>query len=93
MTVFERGDWVVHDPGYKREVGRVLRVGEKCAFVCYSSGCTAAATPLGMLRPYDPARDRDLARDPSIGHHRFDAECPDRDPECCFDCHAREVGR
>lgn len=81
-----RGDWVVCEAGSRREIGRVWRVGEKTAFVCYRFGCTAAATPLDMLRPYDGEADSDLVPDKRIGFHRFDDECPDYDPMFCGDC-------
>ena len=80
------GDWVVYDPGYKREIGRVTECGERSAFVCYHQGCTAASTPLEHLRP---ATDAEIAQAPAgIGFHRFDTTCPKRDEECCYMCKA-----
>ena len=80
------GDWVVYDPGYKQEIGRVAECRERSAFVCYDFGCTARSTPLEYLRP---ATDAEGARaHAGIGFHRFDATCPSRDEECCFMCRA-----
>ena len=80
------GDWVVYDPGYKQEIGRVTECGDANAWVCYSTGCTAASTPLDCLRP---ATDKEIAQAPNgIGFHRFDRFCPSRDEECCFMCRA-----
>lgn len=81
-----RGDWVVYEAPGKREIGRVWVVGQESAAVCYSLGCTAARTPLGLLRPYDRDRDGDLVPDSRIGHHRFDDDCPDYDDACCHGC-------
>lgn len=83
---YEFGEWVVYDPGYKKEIGRVTECGECSAFVCYTQGCTAALTPLEHLRP---ATDEEIANAPvGIGFHRFDARCPNRDEECCYMCKA-----
>lgn len=80
------GDWVIYDPGYKCEIGRVTECGETSAFVCYTQGCTAASTPLELLRP---ATDEEIAAaSPGIGFHRFDATCPNRDDRCCQGCRA-----
>ena len=86
---YEFGDWVVYDPGYTKQVGRVTECREDSAFVCYSSGCTAACTPLDYLRP---AMAEEIARaDKTIGFHRFDLYCPERIEECCFMCRAQKV--
>ena len=80
------GDWVVYDPGYKQEIGRVTECGERSAFVCYHQGCTAASTPLEYLRP---ATDAEIAKAPAgIGFHRFDATCPIMDEWLCAHCGA-----
>lgn len=85
------GDWVIYDPGYKQEIGRVTKCGKASAFVCYSCGCTAAATPLEYLRP---ATDAEIADAPTgIGFHRFDETCPSRNDECCYMCKAKAVKR
>ena len=85
---FGFGDWVVYDPGYKREIGRVTECRENSAFVCYSQGCTAASTSLEYLRP---ATDTEIASAiAGIGFHRFDETCPSRDDEACFMCRARK---
>ena len=44
--MYEFGDWVVYDPGYKQQFGRVTEVRGESAFVCDGWGCTAASTPL-----------------------------------------------
>ena len=80
------GDWVVYDPGYKKEIGRVTECRELSAFVCYHHGCTAASTPLEHLRP---ATDAEIAQAPAgIGFHRFDVTCPIRDEWLCTHCKA-----
>ena len=80
------GDWVVYDPGYKQEIGRVTECRELSAFVCYHQGCTAAPTLLKHLRP---ASDAEIAKAPGgIGFHRFDATCPLRHEELCYMCKA-----
>lgn len=81
------GDWVVYDPGYTQEVGRVTECREDVAFVCYSLGCTAAASPLEFLRPAKPAEI--AVANPTIGFHRFDEFCPSRDDKCCHGCRAK----
>lgn len=84
------GDWVVYDPGYgESRIGRVTEVRGDNAFVCYSSGCAAASTPLIYLRAAS-AEEVDGA-DASIGFHRFDATCPERDEACCYGCRAKAV--
>lgn len=70
-------DWVVYEDGGKREIGRVVSVRGDRAFVCYSHGCTAACTPMSLLRPYDREKDEDLVPDARIGYYRFWASCPD----------------
>ena len=80
------GDWVVCDLGYKREIGRVTECGDRNAFVCFHLGCTAASTPLSILRP---ATDDEVAQAPAgIGYHRFDDACPKRNDACCGMCRA-----
>ena len=89
MTEYGFGDWVVYDPGYKREIGRVTECGGSSAFVCYTQGCTAASTPLEHLRPATDAEVRSAST--GIGFHRFDATCPSRDDECCYMCRAAKA--
>lgn len=84
------GDWVVFDPGYTRQVGRVTECRGDSAFVCYSFGCTAASTPLEYLRP---ATEGEIAAaDPAIGYHRFDERCPSWDEAACAMCRAKPMG-
>ena len=71
------GDWVVYESDGKREIGRVAEIRGDRAFVCYSHGCTAACTPISLLRPYDRERDYDLVPDMRIGYYRFWNSCPD----------------
>ena len=83
------GEWVVYDPGYKQELGRVTECGENSAFVCYTQGCTAASTPLEYLRR---ATEAEVAKaSAGIGFHRFDEACPSRDEECCWMCTAKKA--
>lgn len=83
------GDWVVYDPGYTTQIGRVTECREKSAFVCYHGGCTAASTPLEHLRSAT-AEEIELA-DKSIGFHRFDEYCPVRLEHACYMCRAKKV--
>ena len=80
------GDWVMYDPGYTKQIGRVTKCIEGKAFVCYSMGCTAAATPLEYLRP--ATEDEILVADKSIGFNRFHEFCPSKDDLACPDCRA-----
>ena len=84
--MYNFGDYVLYNNGYKQEVGRVTKVCEarQVAWVCYHEGCTAACTPIDMLTPYDGP-----VLNGRLGYHRFDDHCPDYDPNCCFDCRAR----
>lgn len=59
-----------HDAAERRRVAALLH--------------TAALTPRECLRP---ATAEEAARAvPGIGHHRFDAECPDYDRDVCMRC-------
>ena len=91
MNVFRYGDYVVYGPGYcEPEIGRYVSGNAAGnAFVCYHDGCTAACTEASLLRP---ATAEEIAEaSPHIGHHRFDAECPEYDAECCSHCvHAHD---
>lgn len=86
--MFKFGDWVVYDPGYKKEIGRVAKVSPngKSVWVCYHEGCTAASTPVEYLSPYNPEVHTDLTPNDKIGFHRFDWNCPKYDPEACGNC-------
>lgn len=87
--MYEFGDWVVYDPGYTKQIGRVTECRDSHAFICYSTGCTAASTPLTYLRP---ATDGEIAEaDPSIGFNRFHAYCPERDEHACAMCRAEAM--
>ena len=92
MKVPKRGDWVIFSSSRGPELGRVWRYypERNVCSVCYSRGCTPAMTSCELLRPYDPAIDADMVIDNRIGHHRFDAECPDYDPVACSGCREEE---
>lgn len=88
----KRGDWVVYENGYKREIGRVVSITNNgdSAFVCYSHGCTAARTSMKHLHAYDEYIDTDLKPDKEIGFNRFADSCSNFDCECCYsDCVAK----
>ena len=86
--MYEFGDWVVYDPGYTKQIGRVTEVRGNSAFVCYSCGCTAASTPFEYLRP--ATVDEVASADESIGFNRFHEFCPEYDEWCCSGCRARK---
>jgi len=86
---YEFGDWVVYDPGYQQVIGRVTECHETNAFVCYTQGCTAALTPLEYLRSATEAEIEKASA--GIGFHRFDATCPSRIEECCWNCKAVRI--
>ena len=74
METFSFGDWVVYDPGYKQEIGRVTEDRGRSVFVCYNKGCTAANTPKLYLRH---ATEEEIKAAPtSIGFYRFKSWCP-----------------
>lgn len=85
------GDYVVYDPGYKKpEIGRVTTQSKSGDwFVCYHAGCTAACTPVSLLRK---ATQREIAAAPNdLGYHRFDPYCPEYNSKVCFNCiHSKE---
>lgn len=84
---YKFGDWVVYDPGYTQQIGRVTEERGDSAFVCYSTGCTAASTPLVHLRP---ATDAEIAgADEGIGYNRFHVLCPSWNEYACAGCKAR----
>lgn len=86
IAYYAYGDYVMFDPGYcEPEIGRITGPSANGNwFVCYHDGCTASSTPADMLRP---ATDDEIAKaSPHIGHHRFDADCPDYIPEACSMC-------
>lgn len=86
---FKFGDYVVYDPGYVREIGRVTKCVGKNVFVCYTQGCTASCTPIEYLRH---ATDFEIASAQNgIGFHRFDDYCPKREDAYCFMCKAKRI--
>ena len=87
--LYNFGDWVVYDPGYKQEIGRVTECRADSAFVCYTKGRTAASTPLMHLRL---ATEEEIkAAGAGIGFHRFDEVCSKRVDEVCGNCKAVKV--
>ena len=86
---YKFGEWVVYDPGYKQEIGRVTECRDSSAFVCYSTGCTAASTPLEYLR--HATDDEIAAADNAIGYNRFHEYCPSWDEFACLGCMARKA--
>lgn len=87
--MYKFGDWVVYDPGYKQQIGRVTECREHSAFVCYSFGCTAASTPLEYLRPATEAEINEA--DEAIGYNRFHAYCPSWNELACVGCRAKRM--
>lgn len=80
---YKYGDHVAYDDGGGTQVGRFVRCAYGdggTAFVCFHEGCTAAAVPVGGLRP---ATDEEAAGAGRLGHHRFDDGCPEYDEEIC----------
>lgn len=79
METFNFGDWVIYDPGYKQEIGRVTLDLGKRTYVCYDMGCTAVSTLKEHLRH---ATEEEIKAAPDrIGFYRFDSYCPIA--ECC----------
>ena len=89
MAEYGFGEYVVYKPNNQvGRIGRVTECRESDAFVCYTSGCTAACTPLDMLRK---ATEDEIAHaDKTIGFHRFDRYCPERIDWCCSMCGAEK---
>lgn len=75
QEAFAFGDWVVYDPGYKQEIGRVTEDKDKFVGVCYHTGCTASFTDRQYLRPATEAEIQSAPH--GLGFHRFDFYCPD----------------
>lgn len=74
QRTFAFGDWVIYDPGYKQEIGRVTEDRGRSVFVCYNKGCTAANTPKLYLRH---ATEEEIKAAPTgIGFYRFKSWCP-----------------
>lgn len=81
MSGLKRGDYVsITYPTGDGELGRVASVDGDKAFVCFSTGCTAERCDAGDLRRVLGTFEQPGHR---LGYHRFDAECPEYDPECC----------
>lgn len=84
MSDFKYGDYVAYNPGYTKEVGRFVRDTSNGCAVCYHDGCTSANTPLQYLRLATREEIEKASR--GIGYHRFDVQCPDYNPDCCYGC-------
>ncbi|NCA32145.1 hypothetical protein [Adlercreutzia muris] len=82
MSELKRGDYVEFvGPFGDGEFGRVASVADNGrAFVCFSTGCTAASCDPRCLKRVKPGPWMEAT---PFRHHRFDDECPDYDPECC----------
>lgn len=93
--MIEVGSWVVYNPGYRIELGRVAKISDDGtkAFVCYSQGCTSASTEIRFLEEYDVKKHPNLKIDPLIGYHRFSESCPDFDPEYCYQSCIERFGK
>lgn len=77
----KRGDYVKYDRGYDYVHGRVASFKDSGAvFVCFSTGCTAAACNPDRLEVIE--QDEKI-KNIKFGHHRFDKTCPDYDQEVC----------
>ncbi|MCI8451069.1 MAG: hypothetical protein HFJ74_00865 [Eggerthellaceae bacterium] len=81
MSELKHGDYILfsHPDGYD-VLGRVACVQPGKVFVCFTDGCTAEACDPGDLRKVGRLV---LLQSVRLGHHRFDDECPDYDPDCC----------
>lgn len=80
----ERGDYVLFNTGhYGPEYGRIASFNDDCsvAFVCFTSGCTAAACDVKFLNVISDPSDDIISR--GFGFHRFDETCPKYTPEAC----------
>lgn len=51
MPKFKEGQLIVYRNGDTYEIGKIKRVVSDGAFVCYSSGDTAAKTPFDLMHP------------------------------------------
>lgn len=49
MNDFKEGEYIVYVNGDKYELGRITRLREDGAFVCYHEGETAAKTPYDCM--------------------------------------------
>lgn len=80
----KRGDYVDYNDGSGLpRIGRVAGIRNNNAFVCFHTGCTAAACDISRLTVIEP---NDAMKATPFGHHRFDADCPDYDREACGWC-------
>lgn len=71
-TALHFGDYVIYDPGYKVEIGRVTGSrDDETIFVCYHSGDTAAATSLSRVRKIE---NQYVIQSTSLGGGRFDQQ-------------------
>lgn len=65
-----RGDYVIFDPGYKVEIGRVSSYRDaKTVFVYYHSGDTAEATAQSLIRKIE---NQYVIQSTSLGGGIFD---------------------
>lgn len=47
--MFKEGEYIIYINGDRIEIGRIKRIVENGAFVCYSEGETAAKTPFDKM--------------------------------------------
>lgn len=65
---FYVGEYVVYRNGDKYELGRITSLKQQHAFVCYSEGETAAATPYHTIHPLKNAY---TIKNTTLGGSRF----------------------
>jgi hypothetical protein len=49
MQKFENGEYIIYVNGDRYELGRIKRIMDNGAFVCYHEGETAAKTPFDCM--------------------------------------------
>ena len=77
---FNFGDYVIYN---ESELGRVTKQVKGTVYVCFSTGCTAASTPVEKLRPATKYEISSCKTSEDLGFHRFDDSCPGFNPSCC----------
>ncbi len=51
MKDFHEGQYIIYQNGESFEIGKIKRLTENGAFVCYSCGETSAKTPYDCMHP------------------------------------------
>ena len=49
MNEYQVGEYIIYQNGNEYEIGRIKKLREDCAFVCYNEGETAARTPYELM--------------------------------------------